>query len=339
MSRLRIRLLLLGTLLLGTLMLLTQRVDDGRLVEWARATAGLAARPVAPRVADAPARAAERASHSDVATMPAESASTTDPVAEDTTAVTRPASTPALTLSQARERVLRGMRERDCEQATYAMSERSQAAIERYSWRWLPPEQVAVERLARNAAAARMAEGCPPLADTPTARNQRQLLRERALAAAQAAGDPEAQLRAWNNGPRESTPAQLAQLRALLYDALLSGDPERIAGIARHERTLDPDAWRRDPAAFFLHTAWQLVACDLGRDCGPTSPALDRMCLYESSGSCGAASVEDALRFTTNPAIFERIQQRRQELLDRIRNGRISGMFDPPAQVPDGRGP
>lgn len=334
MTRLRIGLLVFGALLLAAAV-----VDDARLAEWARTSVGHSWGATPAGVAQARDSAAEHDDQVEAAASVAALASPAATVATDAPVQAQPYPAPAMSAAQAREQVLQGVRERDCEQAAYAMSERSKANTERFFWRWLPPEQVAVELLARRAAATRLAAGCPPLVDTPAAKNQRQLLRDRALAAARAAGDPVAQLRTWNQRSREPTAAHLAHLRTLLYDALLSGDPERIASIGLYERPLDPEGWRRDPAAHYLPIAWELVACDLGRDCGPTSLALDRMCLYQSSGTCGAASLEDALRYTTSPAIFERIQQRRQELLERIRSGQVAGMFDPPPPLPAWRGP
>ena len=126
----------------------------------------------------------------------------------------------------------------------------------------------------------------------------------------------------------------MRELRALLNETLLSGDLELIAGIDRHERHLDLYP-RGDPASWALGTAWPLVACDLGLDCGPTSRALDRLCL-QSDGACGAASLEAAYRYTLHAAIFERIQARRAQLLAVIRSGQVNNIFASTAADPGG---
>lgn len=202
----------------------------------------------------------------------------------------------------------------------------------------MPPEQVASERLGRESAALRLLQGCAPTAEA-TAEERRRRSAE-TTAAAILAGDTEARLQAWDQIRQQElaagqalSPERIAQLRALLTETLLSGDLERIATIGHYERQLnlfEP----ADPAASALDMAWPLVACDLGLDCGASSRALDRMCVSRTSGACGAANLDAAYRYTLHPAIFERIQARRAQLLARIRSGQFSGMFDPQSVRP-----
>lgn len=248
-----------------------------------------------------------------------------------------------MTPAQARAAMLQWAQERDCITARRAARGDGDVNYEPVFWRWMQPEQVAIERLGQRAATGRLMQGCPPeqAADNANAESRRR------LAAAVAAGDVEARLLAWRDQRQLElargqavSPERLAELRQLLQEALLSGDLDLLGVIARNERELHLAQAPRDLATWQSETAWQLVACDLGYDCGPTSRLLDRMCLRQTRGACGAANYEEALRFTLHPGIFERLQQRRAALLARIRAGQIAGIFDPPPETPTGgRGP
>ena len=62
------------------------------------------------------------------------------------------------------------------------------------------------------------------------------------------------------------------------------------------------------------HLAWDLVACDYGRACGPDSEALLSACAYE--GHCRAETLEDLVRveYASGPK-FGRIQLFRERIL------------------------
>ncbi len=234
-----------------------------------------------------------------------------------------------MTAMQARELMQRLRAERDCEQAAYSLSAHSEAQMERGTWRWLSPEMAAAERAARRVAAARLGQGCAPVSDSNSARQMRYKERDRLEALASRGGDLGARLYAASRGTRLSDAAK-ADLRGLLYEALLSGDPELIAQLGDSVRAVDSRGW------VYERQVWQLVACDLGRDCGSSSRALDRMCLFTTSGACGQESLEAALRYTIAEPVFDRMQQRRAELLARIRSGQVAGLFDPAPVPPPG---
>ena len=267
-----------------------------------------------------------------------------DPVASDSTtpmaqdplvdaAARVSAQRTTLSRAEARELMRRVITERDCEQAAYAATDHSKAQLEWHFWRWLPPEQAAYERAARSVAAARLAQGCAPVPTNDEALKRRRRAHAADEAAALAAGDLLARLRTPARDPGRPTVAEIAQIRGLLYDAVLSGDVELIAHIGAQERWLDTLSQDEDLRAVSSEI-WQLVACDLGRDCGADSFALARICLYVSSSACGMQSVEAAIRQTQFEGVYRLMDQRRRELVARIRSGQIAGMFDPPP--PDG---
>lgn len=72
--------------------------------------------------------------------------------------------------------------------------------------------------------------------------------------------------------------------------------------------------------------AWQLVACDLGRACGPDSLLVRTPCV--SAGACLAGDFRDYLRhFQATPAQFEQALIKEKQLLERILAGEIDEIF------------
>ena len=140
-----------------------------------------------------------------------------------------------------------------------------------------------------------------------------------AMARAAEAGDPRARVRlveidTWAplmgpngmsfRGPDsklpEITDAQLATIR----EALASNDPAAIMAAGRLlSSTLadlqiraGPDERAVDPRAFY--DAWNLVACDAGRDCGPQSEQILGGCY--AFGNCDARDLREYLFFYSN---------------------------------------
>lgn len=262
-------------------------------------------------------------------------AAAADPASSPDPAATRPDPRASLSRADAHELMRRVIAERDCEQAEYSASDHSAATLEWHYWRWLPPEQAAHERAARMAAATRLRQGCAQFPSDADAVGRRHRERAADEVAALAAGDLQARLRVNPREPGRPTDAELEQTRALLYDVLLSGDLDLIAQIGMRERWLDLQS-RADPLTHVRPEIWQLVACDLGRDCGPYSLALARRCLYVTSSACGTDNVDAAIRLTQSEGMYRLMDQRRRELVARIRSGQIAGMFDPPPPPPPG---
>lgn len=139
-------------------------------------------------------------------------------------------------------------------------------------------------------------------------------------------------------------------LNAVLADVVAGADPGLLVGIGRiPAMESGPDLGRlaswyrlqqttgRPNAAVNQRALWTLVACDLGMDCGASSPTLDRLCVLQ--GLCGYPDVEAALR----DGVIRRVEAaeteaRRHWAVERIRSGQIAGMFDPAPQ-PRGDGP
>ncbi len=157
------------------------------------------------------------------------------------------------------------------------------------------------------------------------------------LAAAAAAGDLEARLRSWRYQDSKTDGGREA-LRALLYDVLLSGDAELIAQIGEFQWQVNPSRQTTAEDLVPHGELWRLVGCDLGAPCGRGSPALDRLCLSTSTAACAAPSVAAALQGLLPAWQFRLLQQRRTELLARIRSGQVAGILDPPGQPAPGGG-
>ena len=225
-------------------------------------------------------------------------------------------------------------RELDCELVLSAMAPKALAKRER-KWRWLPAHVAQAERQALKDAAGRLGRGCPRWKDDTDDLKRRQAQRQANLSAAAAAGDLAARV-----APvRSPTPQMIEQMRISMYDALLSGDPALIAalGWADQMRGIGFNRSVREEIVD-RELLWTLVACDLGLDCLPGSPTLDRNCL-RSEGICGSPNLHAAVQLLYPEFVVNLLYQQRDELLQRIRSGQIAGLFDPPPNPPPGGGP
>ncbi len=223
-------------------------------------------------------------------------------------------------------------REVDCEYVRLAQAPARVADRER-EWRWLPEEIAAMERMAFDDAVGRLGRGCPRWSDDAAAYQQRrQELRANAAVAAQA-GELRALLA--NSGLEGKLAPTLARA---MYDALLSGDPKLIERIGYADMVWSGHGNRTMAQTMGVRRElWTLVACDLGLDCVPGGPTLDRYCLRW--GICGYPSLEATIRQWISDRTMEVLESQRAELLQRIRSGQIAGLFDPPPEPSAGDGP
>jgi len=106
---------------------------------------------------------------------------------------------------------------------------------------------------------------------------------------------------------------------ASLPELLATGDPMVVrdvgAYLARGE-----SHWRlggRDVPVASAVIAWELAACDLGYDCGPSSRIVLAQCAF--AGNCGAASHEDVLARTETPERLLEGLQLRSRLVGALR--------------------
>lgn len=239
---------------------------------------------------------------------------------------------PQLSPKAAREAARLHQREQDCRSAYLISRPKSIAAREARDWRWLPAQQAEAERLAFSETMTRIKAGCdPPPIDAQEASRRSEAARA-ALKAASEAGDLYARLSNYQRRADGSYDVDTA--RALMYEAVLTRDLEAIARLWTAEGTILLEAYSRTGQQstsandmVLLDELWPLIACDLGMDCGRGSPALNRQCLNAWSG-CTSDSVEAAIRERTPPWQWTLMQQRREQLVNRIRSGQIAGMFD-----------
>lgn len=241
-----------------------------------------------------------------------------------------------LSAAEARTAMRERWRDRECQAAQQQSTPTTFKWRELHDWRWLPPELAAAERQAMTAAAARLTTDCPGLISDKAELRRRGEEAQAMLAAAQAAGDLYARLELSSAGAK---PAELAaQARGVMYDAVLSGDPEAIARLWRVEQLARRGRYVDLAEQFADFNLWPLVACDLGLDCGPGSRALDRACLELGNG-CGYPNLEALVRDRSAPWQYTLTDQRRRQIVARIRSGQIAGMFDPlpPTSLPGGR--
>lgn len=316
-------------LLLLAAVLLLQTVGRDDL---ANSLAGLSTPSAAPAASDSSAAGGDdrtaHASGNDAdpaasASMPA--AEMTEPVAPQAVAA---AAMPLLKFNaaQARAAMLRRWREQDCQMARLYSKPPFQKQREQ-EWRWLPPDLVEQERSAVAAALTRLTADCPAEISDKAQLSRRRQESLDVLAAARAAGDLYARMEL---DARGRTTAELAaEARATMYDVVLSGNLEAIARLGGLDFRLRVDAGMQ-PIEMFVDgsSLWPLVACDLGMDCGPASRALDHACQQIGNG-CGYPNLEALVRDRSPPWQYRLTDQRRREIVARIRSGQIAGMFDP----------
>jgi hypothetical protein len=229
-----------------------------------------------------------------------------------------------------RQLALRYLHEVDCGTAAMAAFPESEARFEARLLARVPTALHAAERDARAQAVARRSSGCEhvkhQVRDVSIVfdPNTNVLLQQAAVA-----GDRFAALR--NSGLPVEDAAGAEQTRAQLYAVVHSGDALAIAEIGRKL------ALSRDPARFgstaragdvSLADTWLLVACDFGLPCGPASRELDRWCLHYGGG-CAQANLAGAIALVHGAQYFNRIDNQRRMLVERIRNQDWQGMFAP----------
>ncbi|MEO7917138.1 MAG: hypothetical protein ABIR16_05795 [Dokdonella sp.] len=109
----------------------------------------------------------------------------------------------------------------------------------------------------------------------------------------------------------------------------LSGDPEAIAMLAHGQddrhlgRNVRGMFWAGDPTNL---TAWMLVACDLGRDCGANGYIMRQQCLFV--GLCFNGDYREYLRRRRlSPDKYDLVLARERKILQAIKNGDVSHLF------------
>jgi hypothetical protein len=107
-------------------------------------------------------------------------------------------------------------------------------------------------------------------------------------------------------------PAVLADLRSLL-SSTLSEASIRIG----------PDKDPIENRAF--HSAWTLVGCDMGNNCGASNPQLLSDCAYRNR--CGSTSLQDQTYFfEVSPHEAQLVERYRQTILEAIRTGDFTNL-------------
>ena len=115
---------------------------------------------------------------------------------------------------------------------------------------------------------------------------------------------------------RSDPPINPRQLAEQLLD---KGDPYAITDVAtwlaqQTGRMTIMGAPVANQDIVTANLAWQLVACDYGRPCGPDSPAVLNACAFD--GLCDKASYEDLIRSTLlNPQQYQRAIELRARII------------------------
>lgn len=202
-------------------------------------------------------------------------------------------------------------------------------------WAWLSPELAALERDWQAQAKRAVANHCADWAvdaNTPRFRSLQQALRDRLTRSPDPLDRVLAALLAEQHA-EEALPA----IRAEIEDLVRRGRGQEIVAMA-DVLWMSP-WWSPSTAGAYAggHSSalWQLVACDLGADCGARSSYLQRACAR--SGYCGYPDVETLMHDAVlGQDAAERVAAARAALLERIRSGQVEGLFDPVPLPPTG---
>lgn len=202
-------------------------------------------------------------------------------------------------------------------------------------WAWLPPELAALERDWQAQAKLALAIHCADWAVneiSPRFRSLQQALRDRLSRSP----DPLDRVLAALLAERHTDEA-LPAIRQQIEDLVRRGRGQEIAAMADvlwASRWWEPST--AGPYAGESSSAlWQLVACDLGADCGAVSHYLRRACAR--SGYCGYPDVETLMHDAVlGLDAAERVAAARAAVLARIRSGQVEGLFDPVPLPPTG---
>jgi hypothetical protein len=115
-----------------------------------------------------------------------------------------------------------------------------------------------------------------------------------------------------SGNPPRMLPEDLARIVAILQ----SGDPEAILTVGgllaqspiKEQLRVGPNGETPEPSAFI--GAWNLVACDMGLDCGSQHRDLQQACAFASY--CGAGHFEEHYQtFVASPFVYQQAQRYR----------------------------
>ena len=121
-----------------------------------------------------------------------------------------------------------------------------------------------------------------------------------------------AQPRDDSGNPSRISPEDLARIVAILE----TGDPEAVLSVGgllaqsplKEQLRIGPNGEMPEPSAFI--GAWNLVACDMGLDCGAQHRELQQACAFASY--CGAGHFEEHYQtFIASPFVYQQAQRYR----------------------------
>jgi hypothetical protein len=122
---------------------------------------------------------------------------------------------------------------------------------------------------------------------------------------------------------RQSPDAGIDETRAGMAAILRSRDPYAIFRMADLMVSNRYGRYSGEPNARY---AWQLVACDLGMDCSPTSAIVRESCM---SGACAPGGYRDIVQqVLVSPAGFRQVLVLEQKILARYLAGDIDGLLE-----------
>ncbi len=171
---------------------------------------------------------------------------------------------------------------------------------------------------------------------------------DKLLAGSAAAGDPRARALAIEEELRRARRNQAGNVTLTdahvesLRSAASSGDPAAVLIAGRvlsstwrdYSVRIGPEGRPAEPQA--LHSAWQVVACDLGYPCGESNPRLLAACAFQ--GHCEATSLPDYIYYyASSPHDSHLVNQYRGIVRNAVDSGDWSALQVVRGPAPAGR--
>lgn len=119
----------------------------------------------------------------------------------------------------------------------------------------------------------------------------------------------------------DASPSLAPELAAKVIRGIVeSGDPYAISEMSTALEGDYSSSFMPVAGSLVDSSAWQLVACDLGMDCGARSYIVRQMCVF--GGICGAGGYREVLsEAVLSPRDFQRAEQVEAFILQAIKSG------------------
>jgi hypothetical protein len=117
------------------------------------------------------------------------------------------------------------------------------------------------------------------------------------------------------------------QASKMMRDIVESGDPYAVSELSTILAADSSANFSSFAGSEMYSDAWQLVACDLGMDCGPRSYIVRQMCMFGGRcGTTGGGFREVLSQVVLSPQAFQSAEQTEALIVQAIKNGNFDSI-------------